>query len=178
MLQPRHHADVSNRAALLPESQPGEARSAFTAYRMAEMALKIRTRLAEPRLEMLPLLDVVFLLLTFFAFALMVMVRADTVDVQLPVIDPTGSARSGPPPIVVSLADDGRFALNGDYIDEVAVPEAVNEAIANSPDSPVVLEIDVGSPSGKLIELVQKLRSAGVEEFSILGNERPKGESE
>jgi biopolymer transport protein ExbD len=136
------------------------------------MALRLRTKLPEPRLEMLPLLDVVFLLLTFFAFALMVMVRANTVDVQLPVIDPTGSARSGPPPIIVSLADDGRFALNGDFLEEAAIPEAVNDAVAQSPESPVVLEIDIGSPSGKLIELVQNLRSAGVESFSILGNER------
>ncbi|MFI4872069.1 MAG: ExbD/TolR family protein [Phycisphaerales bacterium JB061] len=136
------------------------------------MALKLRTKLPEARLEMLPLLDVVFLLLTFFAFALMVMVRADTVDVQLPVIDPTGSARSGPPPIVVSLADDGKFALNGEFLDEAAVPDAVSEAVTQNPDSPVVLEIDIGSPSGKLIELVQNLRSVGVEKFSILGNQR------
>ncbi len=135
------------------------------------MALKLRTKLPEARLEMLPLLDVVFLLLTFFAFALMVMVRADTVDVQLPVIDPTGSARSGPPPIVVSLADDGKFALNGEFLDEAAVPDAVSEAVTQNPDSPVVLEIDIGSPSGKLIELVQNLRSVGVEKFSILGNQ-------
>jgi len=136
------------------------------------MALKLRTKLPEARLEMLPLLDVVFLLLTFFAFALMVMVRADTVDVQLPVIDPTGSARSGPLPIVVSLADDGKFALNGEFLDEAAVPDAVSEAVTQNPDSPVVLEIDIGSPSGKLIELVQNLRSVGVEKFSILGNQR------
>ncbi len=136
------------------------------------MALKLRTKLPEARLEMLPMLDVVFLLLTFFAFALMVMVRADTVDVQLPVIDPTGSARSGPPPIVVSLADDGKFALNGEFLDEAAVPDAVSEAVTRNPDSPVVLETDIGSPSGKLIELVQNLRSVGVEKFSILGNQR------
>jgi len=139
---------------------------------LAAMAPKLRTTLPEPRLEMLPLLDVVFLLLTFFAFALMGMVRADTVDVQLPIIDPTGTARAGSPPIIVSLTNDGRFALNGDFLDEAALPEAVNEAIANSPDSPVVLEIDVESASGKLIELVQQLRKAGVEKFSILGSGR------
>ena len=136
------------------------------------MAIRLRNKQPEPRLEMMPLLDVVFLLLTFFAFALMVMVRADTVDVELPVIDPTGNARQGPPPIVVSLADDGRFALNGEFLDQTLIPESVNEALARTPGSPVVLEIDVASESGKLIELVQQLRSAGVEKFSILGNQR------
>ena len=136
------------------------------------MAAKLRTSLPEPRLEMTPLLDVVFLLLTFFAFAMLVMVRADVVDVDLPIIDPTGSATSGPPPIVVSLTKDDRTAVNGAFLENEAVPEAVNNAIAESPDSPVVLEIDIGSASGRMIELVQQLRAAGVESFSILGSDR------
>jgi len=135
------------------------------------MAAKLRTSLPEPRLEMTPLLDVVFLLLTFFAFAMLVMVRADVVDVDLPIIDPTGSATSGPPPIVVSLTKDDRTAVNGAFLENEAVPEAVNNAIAESPDSPVVLEIDIGSASGRMIELVQQLRAAGVESFSILGSD-------
>jgi len=135
------------------------------------MATKLRTSLPEPRLEMTPLLDVVFLLLTFFAFAMLVMVRADVVDVDLPIIDPTGSATSGPPPIVVSLTKDDRTAVNGAFLENEAVPEAVNNAIAESPDSPVVLEIDIGSASGRMIELVQQLRAAGVESFSILGSD-------
>lgn len=135
------------------------------------MAAKLRTTLHEPRLEMTPLLDVVFLLLTFFAFAMLVMVRADVVGVDLPVIDPTGSTASGPAPIVVSLTSDDRTAVNGEYLEGEAVPEAVNAARAQAPEAPVVLEVDVGSASGRLIELVQQLRAAGVETFSILGND-------
>lgn len=124
---------------------------------------------------MMPLLDVVFLLLTFFAFALMVMVRADTVNVDLPVIDPTGSARQGPPPIVVSLASDGRYALGGEFIESAELPQRVVDAIAAQPEAPVLLEIDIASESGRLIELVQELRKAGVERFSILGNAEESG---
>ncbi len=135
------------------------------------MAAKLRTSLPEPRLEMTPLLDVVFLLLTFFAFAMLVMVRADVVNVDLPIIDPTGNATGGPPPIVVSLTKDDRTAVNGAFLENQAVPEAVNNALAENPDSPVVLEIDIGSASGRMIELVQQLRAAGVESFSILGSD-------
>ena len=135
------------------------------------MATKLRTSLPEPRLEMTPLLDVVFLLLTFFAFAMLVMVRADVVDVDLPVIDPSGSTASGPAPVVVSLTIDDRTAVNGEFLDNTAVPEAVTKAVAEQPDAPVVLEIDIGSASGRLIELVQQLRAAGIESFSILGSE-------
>lgn len=121
---------------------------------------------------MTPLLDVVFLLLTFFAYSMLVMVRADVVNVDLPVIDPTGSTSQGPAPIVVSLTSDDRTAVNGEFLEAVAIPEAVNAARAASPDAPVVLEVDVGSASGRLIELVQQLRASGIETFSILGNDR------
>ena len=103
------------------------------------MAVRLRTTLTEPRLEMTPLLDVVFLLLTFFAFAMLVMVRADVVDVDLPVIDPSGTTASGPAPIVVSLTDDDRTAVNGEFLDNEAVPEAVTKAVAEQPEAPVVL---------------------------------------
>lgn len=134
------------------------------------MAVKLRTSLPEPRLEMTPLLDVVFLLLTFFAFTMLVMVRADVVGVDLPVIDPTGSSAGGPVPIIVSLTSDDRTAVNGEFYEADALSEAVNAARSGSPDAPVVLEVDVGSASGRLIELVQQLRAAGVETLSILGS--------
>ena len=64
-----------------------------------------------------------------------------------------------------------RTAVNGEFLDNTAVPEAVTKAVAEQPDAPVVLEIDIGSASGRLIELVQQLRAAGIESFSILGSE-------
>ncbi|MCA9272404.1 MAG: biopolymer transporter ExbD [Phycisphaerales bacterium] len=134
------------------------------------MAAKLRTSLHEPRLEMTPLLDVVFLLLTFFAFSMLVMVRADVVDVDLPVIDPTGSTATGPAPIVVSLTSDDRTAVNGEFFENADVPQAVTRAVAAQPEAPVVLEVDIGSASGRLIELVQQLRAAGIESFGILGS--------
>ena len=84
------------------------------------MAAKLRTSLHEPRLEMTPLLDVVFLLLTFFAFSMLVMVRADVVDVDLPVIDPTDTRAFGLDPaqcssIILTTVTDvvGFFAFLG-----------------------------------------------------------------
>jgi len=120
---------------------------------------------------MTPLLDVVFLLLTFFAFAMLVMVRASVVDVDLPVLEGAGSASPGPAPIVVSLTSDDRTAVMGEFVESVSVPQAVQAALAESPESPVVLEVDVASASGRLIEIVQQLRAAGIERFSILGSE-------
>ena len=38
----------------------------------------------EPRLELTPLIDVVFLLLTFFVFAMVLSARLEVTDVRLP----------------------------------------------------------------------------------------------
>ena len=124
---------------------------------------------------MMPLLDVVFLLLTFFAFALMVMVRADVLDVDLPVVEAGRQAANGPVPIVVSLTADGSYAINGVRVRDVPIEQAIHAARAERPEAPVVLEVDVASQSGQLIELVQMLRQAGIDSFSILGHQEETG---
>jgi len=120
---------------------------------------------------MMPLLDVVFLLLTFFAFALMVMIRADVLDVDLPVVQAGRSSAEGPIPIVVSLTADGSYAIDGELIQSTPIIQAIETARKAHPEAPVVLEVDVASQSGQLIELVQMLRKAGIDSFSILGHQ-------
>ncbi|MBN4061190.1 biopolymer transporter ExbD, partial [bacterium AH-315-I18] len=44
---------------------------------------KIRRHDLDPRVEMLPLIDVIFLLLTFFIYSLIVMVKAQILPVEL-----------------------------------------------------------------------------------------------
>ena len=115
-----------------------------------------------------PLIDVVFLLLTFFVFSLVLMVRADVLDVNLPEL-----ASGAPPervePIVVTVrADDS--VLVGESETTVDGVAALIETIREErPDAPIVLSVDTKSASGTLIELADTLTGAGLGSFSILG---------
>ena len=80
-------------------------------------AMRTRRSNLEPRLELMPLLDVVFLLLTFFISSFVVMIRADTRGVTLAPV--AGSAATTAPAGAVRLLvvqPDGELTFDGDDV--------------------------------------------------------------
>lgn len=118
----------------------------------------------------MPLLDVVFLLLTFFAFALLVMVRAEVLNVDLPVVEAGRTTMSESVPVVVTITRDGSLAVDRESTDDDSLIPELQARQQTDAEFTLLLEVDVGSPSGRLIELVQKLRAAGFERFGVLGS--------
>ncbi|MEM1071224.1 MAG: biopolymer transporter ExbD [Planctomycetota bacterium] len=129
-----------------------------------------------PRLELMPLLDVVFLLLTFFAFAMLLMVQADVLGVELPVVEGAEQAPQPGVAVVVAVAADGSMALDGSPMPWPELIDALTQRRDQEPELAVLLEVDTNAPSGRLIEVVQGLRGAGLAEFGLLGipNEPPR----
>jgi biopolymer transport protein ExbD len=139
-----------------------------------------RSTAGEVRFEMTPLIDVVFLLLTFFIFALMVMVKADTLDIELPTLSAAGQASRGET-ITVTLTSTGEIRVDGQPIPvlpEPAVPpdpadpaqptptplwvQAVQAAQEQRPDAAIVLIADERGRVGDLVGLFNGLREAGI----------------
>lgn len=129
--------------------------------------LRVRRAIPEPRLELTPLLDVVFLLLTFFIFALVLTVRLDVTDIRLPEV------RAGTPPersatITVALDASGRVLIDGTPTPLESVPELLKQARESAPDAQVFIAADERAPSGDLFRLVDTLREAGVTDLRFL----------
>lgn len=147
---------------------------------------RLRRTNPDLRLDITPMIDVVFLLLTFFLFAFVVMVRARTLDVNLP---DTGRVTEGQQraTITLSLAKDRRLALDGEEIradsgaiiaDEdrfAATVARVQRLLIDEPDARVLLAADRDAPSGDLLELIDALTAAGITEFSVLGRQTGAG---
>jgi len=133
---------------------------------------RVRRTAPEVRLDLTPLIDVVFLLLTFFLFSMVLMVRADVLDVSLPEI---GSGRPGErvSAITVSIDADGSVYINGDPFAIEDVPAEVGRLRGVSAEAPVLIAVDEGGRAGRLIELADVLRGAGINEFSVIGRPAP-----
>jgi biopolymer transport protein ExbD len=140
------------------------------------MMRRVRRMSGDVHIEMTPMIDVVFLLLTFFVFTMVLMVRADVLDVNLPEI---GSGRSAESviPITIAISDTGAIFVNSEAVDMDGVVERVEALRQEFGDGALVLAVDTDSPAGVMIGLADVLTGAGLGEFSIIGHRQPEGDS-
>ncbi len=122
-------------------------------------------------IELTPMIDVVFLLLTFFVFAIVLMVRADVLGVSLPELT-AGAPAERVEPITVTLLADGSLALMGEPVEADAITESLRTLRADNPGAPVLIASDVAADAGALIELADRLVAAGITQFSVVGRAR------
>jgi len=118
-------------------------------------------RLADPDDRVLPLVNIVFLLLIFFILAGRV-VASDPFDVRAPGSALGGAEETGPP--LVLLSADGRLALDGQETDEAGLMAALAGRAAGR----VRLRADGRTAALDAIELIARLRAAGVERIDLV----------
>ena len=129
---------------------------------------RVRRSSDDPRVELTPMIDVVFLLLTFFVFSIVLMIRADVLDVQLPELS-AGENADRVTPITIAIDEAGQLFVNTELAPMTQIVDRVQAIREDSPDSPLLLAVDVRSPSGVMIELADTLTAADLGAFSIVG---------
>lgn len=123
------------------------------------------------RVDIMPLIDVVFLLLTFFIFSLVVMVQAEVLPVQLQPLT-AGNPVSGQTLQVVTLGPDGGYFFNGESLTDTEFDRRLT-AYATDPAAPtlfIALAQDGLSDRGpRLLNLFEKLDQAGITNIAFVG---------
>lgn len=132
---------------------------------------RLRRHDYSPRLEMMPLLDVVFLLLTFFIYSFVVMIRADALSIGLAPVASGGQPGGGAIQLLTIDADGG-FNFAGDALDEAALDTLLRD-FAVDPVAPtlyVSLAQEGSADRGPIVwDLLQRVEEAGLENFAIVG---------
>jgi biopolymer transport protein ExbD len=119
-------------------------------------------------MELIPLLDVIFLLMTFFIFALMLTARLEVTDIKLPVTVIKGAEIKSGVPVVIGLRADGTLVLDNQPTDLNAAIEAVKSARAADSQSPVFIAPDTDARNGDLFELIDAMAAIGVRDLRFL----------
>jgi biopolymer transport protein ExbD len=117
-------------------------------------------------IELIALIDVVFLLLVFFIYAMLSMAVRESLDMTLP--DAQGSRQEQG--IVVTLDRDNRFFLEGKVMRMSELVPIVSRRHMQS-GLPVIIQGDRSARLGEAIELMAELRREGIEAVSFqVGN--------
>ena len=132
---------------------------------------RIRRVDQSPRLEVMPLIDVVFLLLTFFLFSLVVMVRAELLPVELVGLS-EGGGKASPEARAVTIARDGGLYWNRERVTLEQLGTRL-ERLGRQPDPPRVYIAAEREGTGDrlpiMLRVVEKARSAGLEDLVVVG---------
>jgi biopolymer transport protein ExbD len=116
------------------------------------------------RVEMLPLIDVVFLLLVFFIYAMVSMVVHHGIKVELP---SAGTASMEQDEYIsISIDADNQLFLNQEPINPETLAARV-VALRSTSSKPVFISGDSKADLGRAIELLDDLKQAGIEEISF-----------
>ena len=136
--------------------------------------LRLRREELDPRIELMPLIDVIFLILTFFIYAMVLMVRVDMLPV--PLESYSSSVEPEPTPAVgITLRLDGSIYVGHDPVALNDVLSSVKQFLDDEPGTTVYLIMEAGNGTidrGPLLTgLWDQLHMAGID-IQLVGQDR------
>jgi biopolymer transport protein ExbD len=133
------------------------------------MKLKNRGKRAMPEVNLVPMMDVVMTILTFFIIVSMTLTSAKTVkDVSLPSADNNKSVTDEPPdPLVVGVNKQGQMIIEEAPVNEQQLGQKVVDYLSKNPKGAVVLKADKGLNYEKVLKAIATLRDVGGDKVSL-----------
>ena len=124
----------------------------------------------EPKLMIIPMIDIIFFLLVFFMISTMTMVQQNTFKVGLPQsssaqLDMNQHAN-------ITVMADGNIAFNKESLDKEQLIRRVQIELQRNPDLQIILNGDKDVNYGFVIETFDALKQAGVKKLSIAVEKR------
>ena len=126
------------------------------------------------RIEMMPLIDVIFLLLTFFIYAMVLMVRAELLPMDLQRFEAASAATPGPA-VTISIDLAGRLYVDRQSVAIEDLLDEVKSVVSRDPRTKVYLALAAGEGemdrAPVLTEVWDRLKDSGLD-INFVG--RPK----
>lgn len=127
---------------------------------------KLQQRLAaeeETRIELSPLIDIVFILLIFFIVST-VFIRESGVEVDKPSASSGAQIRKNL--VILAVTREGDIVHAGANIGLVGIPSSI-KPLLETPDHPVVVQADAAVTTQLLVRVIDQLKIAGAENVML-----------
>ncbi len=125
------------------------------------------------RIEMLPLIDIVFLLLVFFIYAMLSMAVHRSLPVQLP--DSSTAAIDHKTQVSITLRADGTVFVDEKPVAEEGLERVLAARRAERHETGVLLFGDKNVSYQRLFSILDVIREAGITKVSLQAEKEPAG---
>jgi biopolymer transport protein ExbD len=119
----------------------------------------------EARIEIMPMIDVIFLLLTFFIYAMVLMIRAELLPVQMQQFA-SGEPATPAPAVTISLDRAGAIYVDREPVAMESIVDRLKAAQAENPETVIYLAAEEVGDTDRLptfLSLYDRLAFAGLD---------------
>ena len=107
--------------------------------------------------NIVPMIDVIFAILTFFIIASLDLIRIDNIPVDLP--SSRTSSLVEKKPLILTIDRESNIFLGDKPIDSGMIVDQINEFITDNSNKILVISADKNVPHGKVVEVLDQIRS-------------------
>ncbi len=128
------------------------------------------------RIEIIPLIDVIFFLLATFVLFTLSLNRIKSLPVNLPVAAPPPPPGTPPPEIVsIQVSGDGAIFWNKEAIDMNELPSRLTIYKSQTEDPKIAISGDDKARFGFTVAVLDEVRKAGIDKFTVETRTRATG---
>ena len=133
----------------------------------------LRTR-RKPEVQMSPLIDVIFLLLIFYAVTTQ-FVSDERLKLKLPeaeTAEAVGVRQEEKPP-EVKVAADGSIWIDDQIVPEMELESRIRQLVERAPDDGIILKGDKGADYGVVVHVLDVARKVGAKGIQMSADKPP-----
>ncbi len=120
-----------------------------------------------PEVNLVPMMDVIMTILTFFIIVSMTLTNFQAVEVPLPKADAGVSKERPPEPLIIGLNKQGQILLQGGATTNDQLAQQVVAYLNKNPQGSVVLKADKQLSYEKVVQVLGTLRDVGGDRVSL-----------
>ncbi|MEG4350101.1 biopolymer transporter ExbD [Microcoleus sp. LAD1_D3] len=110
-----------------------------------------------PQINIVPMIDVVFAILTFLIVSSLSLSKSEGLPVNLPKAS-TSQVQDSPAKITVTLDDQGKLMVDKKLVNLDEIEGTVRQVMGSNPNSLIVLNADKSVNHGNVVEVMDRLR--------------------
>lgn len=114
---------------------------------------------SSPPINLIPMIDVIFAILTFFIMSTLFLSRSEGLPVDLPQATTSEIQQQQSTPITITLDKQGNLFLNRKPVQIATLETEIRLLIASGQQVLVVINADQAVTHGQVVSLMDKLRS-------------------
>jgi len=124
------------------------------------------------RIEIIPLIDVIFFLLATFMMVSLSMIKNKGIPVHLPAAS-TSAPQDHSSETVITVAADGTLFFNKESLKVEQLPDRLRQLKAENPDPKVYINGDEKAMYGAAVGVLDELRKAGITKVAVDTQNKP-----